>query len=166
MIESIFFFVFGGLAVLATLFMMVTKNVIHGAYGLAVVLLSIAALFVLLNAEFLAVVQIFMYAGGIVVLLVFGIMLTSRNRKGAPLTEHRQVFFSVLSSGLLLAIITALTWDTALMWEPQELSGNQTKQIGRLFITDHIIAFELIALLLLAVLVGAAYLAKQSSKNE
>ncbi|MEQ9232343.1 MAG: NADH-quinone oxidoreductase subunit J [Cyclobacteriaceae bacterium] len=166
MIESVIFFVFGGLAVLATIFMMVTKNVIHGAYGLAVVLLSIAALFVLLNAEFLAVVQIFMYAGGVVVLLVFGIMLTNRSRKGAPVTEHRQVFFGVLCSAILLAIITALTWDAALIWEPQELAGNQTKKIGRLFLTDHIIAFELIAILLLAVLVGAAYLAKESSKNE
>lgn len=150
---------------LAACFMVFTKNVIHGAYGLTVVLLSIAALFVLLNAEFLAVVQIFMYAGGVVVLLVFGIMLTNRNKKGPPITEHRQVFVSVLATGLLLVIITALTWDANPVWSAQEIAGNQTKQIGQLFLTTHLIAFELIALLLLAVLVGAAFLAKQSAKN-
>jgi len=165
MTESIFFFVFAGLAVLATGFMIYTKNVIHAAYGLALVLLCLAALYVLLNAEFLAVVQIFMYAGGVVVLLVFGIMLTNRNRKGPPMTGHRQVLLSSLIGLGLFAILLKVTLGEELQWTERVIEQDQTKEVGILFLTDHLLAFELIALLLLMALVGAVFLAKKSSEN-
>ena len=165
MTESIFFFVFAGLVVASTGFMIFTKNVIHAAYGLALVLLCLAALYVLLNAEFLAVVQIFMYAGGVVVLLVFGIMLTNRNRKGPPMTGHRQVLLSSLIGLSLLAVLLKVTIGEKLNWTGQMIEQDQTREIGILFLTNHLLAFELIALLLLMALVGAAYLAKKSSEN-
>ena len=165
MTESVLFFLFVGLMVIATGFMIFTKNVIHAAYGLAVVLLCLAALYVLLNAEFLAVVQIFMYAGGVVVLLVFGIMLTNRNRKGPPVTGHRQVLTSSLIGIGLFALLLKVMLGEELMWKPDPILHDQTKEIGILFLTDHLLAFELIALLLLMALVGAAFLAKKSSEN-
>lgn len=163
--ESILFFCFAGLAVLAGLFMVWTKNVIHAAYGLAAVLLCVAALFVLLNAEFLAVVQIFMYAGGIIVLLVFGIMLTNREKKGAPMTGQQNMVLATIVAAGLTGIIIYLTVRSSMTWTGSEIAGDQTKQIGKLLITDHLIAFELIAVLLLAVLVGAAFLAKKSTEK-
>lgn len=166
MIESILFFVFGGTALIAIGFMIYTRNVIHGAYGLAAVLLSLAGLFILLNAEYLAVVQIFMYAGGVVVLLIFGIMITNRNEKGAPMTTHRNVWISLLLMGLLLFLTIRIMLDEGFAWTENGVSGDQTKAIGKLFLTDHLVAFELIAVLLLAVLVGAAFLAKKSSSND
>ena len=143
--------------------MIVSKNVIHGAYSLAIVLLSMAGLFVLLNAEYLAVVQIFMYAGGVVVLLVFGIMLTNRSRKGPPLTNNRNVILSLIFVVVLTSIISVVTWQSGLSWEVIAEVDNQTESIGRLFLTDYLLAFELIAILLLGVLVGTAFLAKKST---
>ncbi len=166
MTESIFFFVFAGLAVLATGFMMFTRNVIHAAYGLALVILCLAALYVLLNAEFLAVVQIFMYAGGVVVLLVFGIMLTNRDRKGPPITGHRQIVLSSLITLGLFAILLKVTLGEGLQWARQTIEHDQTQEIGIIFLTDHLLAFELIAMLLLMALVGAAFLAKRASEHE
>ena len=166
MIESLLFFISGSIAVVAMGFMIYTRNVIHGAYGLATILLSLAALFVLLNASYLAVVQLFMYAGGVVVLLVFGIMITNRKSKGAPLTSHRSIWMSCLTVGALLFIILQLTFDENFLWNKSVFEGDQTKLIGKVFLTDQLVAFELIAVLLLSVLVGAAFLAKKSSSNE
>ena len=166
MISAVAFLVFGGVIVLSSLLMVFTRNVIHGVYGLAMVLLSIAGLFVLLNADFLAVVQIFMYAGGVVVLLVFGIMLTNRNKKGPPLTGHQNRLPASLATLLLMVGIFYLTLRSRLEWAPEVTSQDQTKRIGELFLTDHILAFELIALLLLAVLVGASFIAKKSSQHD
>jgi len=165
MTEVVFFFLFAGMAVAAVLFMIFTRNVIHGAYGLALVLLSLAALYVLLNAEFLAVVQIFMYAGGVVVLLVFGIMLTNRNKRGTPLTGHRTVLVGVVLGVVFFGMLTWGILNQGFAWEPIEITGDQTKTIGRLFLTDHLVAFELIAVLLLAALVGASFLAKSSGND-
>ena len=165
MTESIFFFLFAGFAVLGTGLVIFTRNVIHAAYGLVIVLLSLAALYVLLNAEFLAVVQIFMYAGGVVVLLIFGIMLTNRNQEGAPLTKHGNLFLGVILSFGLLLILGYVTLSENMKWSGSEIELDQTKEIGILFLTNHLLAFEMIAFLLLAALVGAAFLAKKSGND-
>lgn len=165
MTETVFFFVFAGLAVFAIGFLLFTKNVTHAIYGFALVLLCLAALYVLINAEFLAVVQIFMYAGGVVVVMIFGIMLTNRERKGSPMTGHRQVVLSTLIGLGLFAVLIKVTLEEKLHWTREVVEQDQTKEIGLLFLTDHLLAFELIALLLLMTLVGAAFLAKKSSEN-
>lgn len=165
MIEGVLFFILSGLSLLGVVLMMLTRNVIHGAYGLAVVLLAIAGLFVLLNAEYLAIVQIFMYAGGVVVLLVFGIMLVNRNREGIPRTENINLFLATLFCGGLFAFLIKVLVQQRLVWNSGDIVQDQTRTIGQLFITDYLLAFELIAILLLAVLVGAAYLAKKSTDH-
>ncbi len=139
-----------------------TKNVVHAAYALALVLIGIAGVYVVLNAELLAVVQILLYAGGVVILLVFGIMMTSRLRGEKLLSESKNVF-----TGLVISILFFVGFCYLIGNHPFEitksLSGeDQVKQIGVSFLTDHIVAFELIAFVLLVALVGAAYLAKMS----
>ena len=166
MTEVVFFFLFAGLAVVAVLFMLFTRNVIHAAYGLVVVLLCLAALYVLLNAQFLAVVQLLMYAGGIVVLLVFGIMLTTRKHHGPPITGHRLVLVGSLTAMVFFGILSMVILQQSFDWRPVGTLADQTEQIGLLFLTDHVVAFELVAVLLLATLVGASFLAKKSSEND
>lgn len=166
MTESVFFFLFSGMAVAGVLFMLFTRNVIHAAYGLVVVLLSVAALYVLLNAQFLAVVQLLMYAGGVVVLLVFGIMLTTRKQHGPPISGHRMVPLGVVAAGGFFGILATIILQQDFAWVPVESAMDQTKQIGMVFLTDHLVAFEFIAVVLLATLVGASLLAKKSSEND
>ncbi len=165
MVESVLFYLFAGLMLVGVGAMIVTKNIIHGAYALVVVLLSVAALYVLLNAEYLAVVQIFMYAGGVIVLLIFGIMLTNRSRGDAPKTGHRQVWLSAIIAVGFCAMLVYVTMLEPLTWNVETATGDQTKTIGVLLITEHLLAFEMIALLPLAALVGAAFLAKKSSEQ-
>lgn len=140
-----------------------TKNVIHAAYALALTLISIAGIYVLLNAELLAVVQILLYAGGVVVLLVFGVMITNRRKGSVLISESKNVFVgAVLSLGVfaLLCYLLAAIPKTDISAGTEK---NQIESIGILFLTEHIVAFELIAFVLLVALVGASYLAKMST---
>ena len=142
-----------------------TKNVVHAAYALAMTLLGVAGVYVLLQAELLAVVQILLYAGGVVILLSFGVMMSSRMKGDMILSGSRNVLVaSVISVGLFLLLVYFISMSK-FDGPSSQLQGNQLEQIGISFLTDHIVAFELIAFILLVALVGAAYLAKMSSNE-
>jgi NADH-quinone oxidoreductase subunit J len=167
MTETLFFYVFTPLMLFGILLMLLTRNVMHGAYGLLLVLLSVAGFFVLLHAPYLAVIQIFMYAGGIVVVLIFGIMLTNREKKGPPLTGHRSVFLGgLLGISLLALMIKALSYFVPDAEVAGAMAKQDVRQLGELFMTDYILMFEVIAVLLLTVLVGASFLAQKSSSHD
>lgn len=140
-----------------------SKNVVHAAYALALVLVGMAGVYVLLHAELLAVVQILLYAGGVVILLVFGVMMTNR-LQGAVLTSesrHRVsgVFISLSVFVLLIYLFSGYGFEE----EISTLHQDQVREIGIAFLTDHLVAFELVAFILLVALVGASYLAKTST---
>ena len=154
------FLVFAALALLSAVGILLTKNVIHAAFLLVLCLLSFAALYVLYDATFLAVVQLLVYAGGVVVLLSFGTMLTSR-AEGKLISGNHLLFPGVLLA-LFLGLMVALFARTALPIEEAARPTEQVEWIGMQFMTTHVLAFELIAFLLLLVLVGSAYIANQS----
>ena len=140
-----------------------SRNIVHAAYALALVLIGVAGMYILLSAELLAVVQILIYAGGVVILLSFGIMMTNRMGMGKVISESRNELIGVIVAILLFlglsVVINQLHLPTAKVEQPSKA----IEQIGIAFLTDHIVAFELIAFILLVALVGAAYLAKMSS---
>ena len=140
---------------------------VYGAFLLVVVLIALAGIFVLFKAEYLAIVQLLVYAGGIVILLAFGLMLTQQIREGATPAFHHLIFpglvlFVTIGFALVYTIQTGA--DIPLRQSTQMWPDQPVKRIGQLFMTDYILAFELIAYLLLVVLVGASYYAKQSAK--
>ena len=163
-LAELLFWVFGGLALLSALGIVITRNVIHGALLLVLTLLSLAAIFILFGAEFLAVVQILVYAGGIVVLMVFGIMLTKRGDDQEIRSGSRLVIPTLIVGGVglyfLLQVLTGLSLDSP----EATVAQTQVEQVGVQLMTANLVAFELIAYLLLVVLVGAAYLAKRKAK--
>ena len=167
MIE-LFFFVFSGIIVAGLIGMIFTRKVVYAAFLLIVVMIALAGIFVLFKAEYLAVVQLLVYAGGIVILLAFGLMLTQQIKEGATPAAHHLIF-----PGLLLFVTVAFTFaytihqgiEIPLSYNTGSWPDQPVKTIGMLFMTDYIVAFELIAYLLLVVLVGASYYAKYSSKS-
>ena len=160
-IQIVFFL----LIVLGVGVILMTKNVIHAAYALALVLVGLAGIYVFLFAELLAVVQLLLYAGGVVVLLVFGVMMTNRLKSGKLETRHGGWFFPMILSIAVFAFLSylfaGLEQDNSVKTKPVD----QIEWIGISFLTDHIVAFELIAFVLLVALVGASYLAKMSSNE-
>jgi NADH-quinone oxidoreductase subunit J len=153
---------FGLLIFLSGLTLIFTENLIYAAFLLALCLLSIAGFYVIYNASFLAVIQILIYAGGILILIAFGIMLTNRSPDGKVTVGYHLLFFgSLVTLGMALLIYALVGSSTIESQEVLQTTG-QVKEIGIRFLTQYILAFELIAFLLLVVLVGASYLGKKS----
>lgn len=153
----IIFYLFAGVAAFAAFGILFSKNVFKAALFLLACLLSVAALYVFAFAEFVAVTQILIYAGGILVVIIFGIMLTSK-LSGKPLAVSNNNLFSGL--GVSITLFVLLTYFIS---HDLEKSGAVTlavtepvETIGRNFITGFSLPFELTGILLLAALVGAA----------
>lgn len=144
---------------------LVTRNIIHAAYALALTLVGVAGLYVFIGAELLAVVQVLIYAGGVVILLAFGVMLTNRLKGEKLLTETRNKLIGGLISVGLFAILISLISNTSFERPLGSVNEDQVEKIGISFLTEHLVAFELIAFVLLVALVGASYLAKMSSNE-
>ncbi len=143
----------------------ITKNIVHAAYALALALLGVAGVYVVLGAELLAVVQIMLYAGGVVILLSFGVMMTSRLRGERVLSESKNQFLAASTSVLLLVLLVIGISSADFVPKESAVVDSQIEAIGISFLTDHIVAFELIAFILLVALVGAAYLAKMAANE-
>ena len=160
--ELIAFYFFAGLAVAAALFILFTRNLMYAAFGLFMSLLGVAALYVFAMADFLAVAQIMIYVGGVLVLLVFGIMLTQASRSGANYVRvengNLPVRLTVAGVMFVLLLKVLLSADFALSG-PVESQKSTLKQLGMHLMTTHLLPFEIIAVLLLAVLTGTGYMA-------
>lgn len=161
---SWFFFVFAVLILVPVLYLLFTKNIVRAAFAFGLSLLGLAGLFVTLDAAFMAIVQVLIYAGGVLVLLLFGVMLSKSNRtKGIFTGQHYVVVGLVMGSGLLLILGSVYIRGFQLA-EPATSSTDLTFRIGVQLLTEHLVAFELIAYLLLVVLVGATFIAKKAGE--
>ncbi|HEV8347316.1 MAG TPA: NADH-quinone oxidoreductase subunit J [Vicinamibacterales bacterium] len=146
-----------------------TKNTVHSVLFLVVNFLFVAALYVLLGAQFLAVIQILVYAGGIVVLYLFVVMLV--NLKRPPEAHQDPHRMTRLGFGLAAAVLVELgaiaVYGSGIPARPPPppsaaipVSGN-TEQVGWLLYTNYLIPFEIASMLLLVAMIGAIILAKR-----
>lgn len=166
MIESGLLIFFSVLILGSIIWIILTRNLIHGVMMFAIVLISLAGIFVLIGATFLAVVQILLYAGGVLVLIAFGVMLTRRSTDGRLISRSHLIIPGVIGSLGLSTIIFLNVGSFGFGQSQNSMENvNAIKLIGMTFLTQHIVAFELIAYLLLVVLVGASYFAKNSSPD-
>ncbi|MDQ6477803.1 NADH-quinone oxidoreductase subunit J [Dyadobacter sp. LHD-138] len=161
------FYGFSGLAIIAALFILFSRNLIYAAFALFLAFLGVAALYVLAGADFLAVTQIMVYVGGILVLLIFGIMLTQKADKEAISTTPNRVvvsmarqFWGFLIGASLFGFLSyVIVTSNFKMTGESNVSRSTLKTIGVELMTSHLLPFEIAAILLLVALVGAAYLA-------
>ncbi len=159
MLEAAIFFLFAAVAVVAGLAILLSTNIVRMAYWLIAMLISVAGLYFLMGAYFLGVIQILVYVGGVAVLLVFGVMLTSRqlapNLRPGPLEAlWLMVVTAVLLVGLVLSILRVHLEQSTLA------ATNSVADIGHNLLGEFLGPFELVSVLLLVALLGAAYLAR------
>ncbi|MEM7128580.1 MAG: NADH-quinone oxidoreductase subunit J [Chloroflexota bacterium] len=144
------------------LLVVLSRNLFHSALSLVGTLFGVAGIYVLLEAEFLAVSQILIYVGGISTLITFAIMLTRSMMFGVTAPLNRQSGTAAIIVGtvfsILLGVIVVVPWPQDAM----ELPGGEAMiaRLGELFVTAYLIPFEMMALLLLVVLAGAIMLAR------
>ena len=160
-LEEIAFWAIAVVLVASSLLTVLSKNLFHSVLYLALALVTTAGVYVLLHAEFLAAVQIFLYAGGVVTLVVFAIMLTER-LVGKKIDQmNRGVGVGLLVS---LALFFATAWALTETVFPKDLPsppGEMVGAIGRNLLTRYVLPFELLAVLFLSALLGALYFARK-----
>jgi NADH-quinone oxidoreductase subunit J len=161
-IANVFFYAIAAVAILAALKMVTTQNVVHAALYLLVVLTSVAATYIVLGAEFAAVTQALVYLGAIMVLLLFGVMLTRAQIGTETGLDHDQKWM-----GALVAAVTAAVMGYSL-WEgfgdvklPADQLPQTTQQVSDEIFSTYIVPFEALSVLLLAALIGAVVVARR-----
>lgn len=158
--QQISFWLLGGFTAVASIFVVTTRNVVHAALGLAAALLGAAALFILFGAEFVGLAQILIYVGAVVILFLFGIMLTSAVG-GRPVVDNNQRVLAALTA---LAVFIVLAASIVISFGGRKLHFTHafpTKELGAELFTTWILPFEAVSILLLAALVGAIVLARK-----
>ncbi len=159
--EPILFILFGAVAVGGAIMVVTRKHPMASALYLILTLFAVAALFVLRQAHFLAAIQVIVYAGAIVVLFIFVIMLINVPDNKLPverLTSMR--LLGVIAAGLLILETALLARRFAMPAAPVVDSGS-VQAVGRALFTDYLLAFEITSVLLLAAVIGAITLAKK-----
>jgi len=137
------------------------KNIVRAAVALIFSFCGMAALYVLLDAEFLAAVQVLIYVGGITILLLFAIMLTSRiAAKAARVVNDQVVLSAMVAVGLAVGLIYASTSGLAASMGPPRLPET-APFLGRALLSTYALPFEAVSVLLLAAMVGAIVLARK-----
>ena len=162
------FYLFEALVIISAIGLLLSRNVFYAALWIIVCLLGIAGLYVLAFAEFVAVTQIMIYAGGILVVIIFGIMLTNRIGTARLKVEHNNIFSGVLLTLPLFALLIYFLSQKAFTAElsaPNMRGTSQLEEIGTNLMTEYVLPFEVSGILLLAALIGAAVIASKKTSS-
>ena len=164
LIYKIVFYCFSAVTIGSAAVVVFDKNIVRAAFALFFTLMGVAGLFAMLGADFLAGLQILLYAGGILVLILFGIMLTQRLVDVDIKSGRIQLLPSIIAGLILLFFMTIMIvkykWNIA----TNVVYAYTTKSIGALLLTDYILPFEIASVALLAALIGAVMLARSKEK--
>jgi NADH-quinone oxidoreductase subunit J len=160
MTEQITFAALAIILVGSALAVVLSKNLFHAVLWLALALTGTAGVFLLLDAEFLAAVQLLLYAGGIITIVVFAIVVTER-LVGERITQtSMRIGGGALISLVLLGFIVNVLRKSPLPATRPEMPGDLTRMLGMSVLTRYVLPFELLAVLMLAGMLGAIYFAR------
>lgn len=168
-LASIILYCFVGLTLVSALYIAFTKNVLYSAFALILTFLGVAGIFMLIGAGFIAISQILVYVGGILVLIVFGVMLTNRLKGQQVVTPaYNKVLGLLVAGGLLFIFYKAILEANfgAIKWiKAAEPETPSLESFGMKLMTDYVLAFEVIGVLLLLALIGAVKIAAGARKE-
>jgi NADH-quinone oxidoreductase subunit J len=158
---DIIFYAFAVLTVVSAIGVVFSRSIVYAAFALLFTLFGVAAIYVLLAADFIAITQILLYVGGVLVLIVFGVMLTSRVQNVEMQRGILRVVPAVLIvgviAGTLIGVLTTTPWPLSQAAPYEETA----RPIGALLMTQFVLPFELASVLLLVALIGAVIIARR-----
>lgn len=168
-LKTFIFYGFALLTIASALAVVTVRNIVHAAFALMVTLFGVAGLYVFLQADFLAATQVIVYVGGILVLILFGVMMTSGRLEMRIHIERGQL---LLGGGISLALLMLLLTVIANTpkWENRIDDGTAfeptTKRIGELILNEKfLLPFEVASVLLLVALIGAALISRKEVRD-
>ena len=159
--------ILGSLTLASALMVVLSKHPIRSVIYLVVTFFFITSMYIMMNAQFLVIVNMIVYAGAIMVLFLFVLMLLNLNKEMEPMnTKGAQLAAFIAGGSLFLVLITALK-DTLILgqtYRQQDNSIGLVKELGNLLFTKYVVAFELTSILFIAAMVGAILLAKREKQ--
>lgn len=165
---DIVFYFFAFVTIVSAAIVVFSRNIVHSAFSLMFTFFGVAALYVMLNADFIAVTQVLVYVGGILVLLLFGVMLTTKvisveMKTGTLQTLPASILVAVLA-GTLCGIFWITDWVTPVA-RNVELPATTSSEIGRALMTTYLLPFEVASVVLLVAMLGAAMIARRERRK-
>lgn len=157
MTAGLVFYALAALTILSAFFVVFSRNIVHAGFSLLFTLFGVAGLYASLGSDFLAVTQVIVYIGGILVLVLFTVMMTRIPRTPGGRELDRQIpagVFALLLFALLYRVITGTHWGVTALPPPEA----KTALLGSQFLTAYLFPFEFVSLVLLVAMIGAAIL--------
>ena len=164
MFTSIFFYFLASIAIASAIFVVLNRNAVYSAIALVLCFFSLAVIYLLLEAYVIAVLEVFIYAGAIMVLFLFVIMLLNLGLEDAfPYFRHLQRALSLFMVGLFIVGIFLIMFnEQGILHQPGEkFSAGDIYALGEALFSKYLLPFEVASLLLLVALIGTVYLAKR-----
>ena len=162
MLLPVLIFGFASLVTLGAAVAVVTnKNILHSAYYLILAFVGVAAIYVMLEAPFIAVVQVLVYIGAIAILIVFAIMLTRRLMSKDMEQQNKQWIPSALGALALFLVLGWIVYTAGWPVHEGAMPADPISQLGQDLLTTYLVPFEIVSVLLLAALVGAILIGRE-----
>jgi NADH-quinone oxidoreductase subunit J len=162
--QQLIFWFLSALAVFSSLMVITRKNPVYSVLYLIVTFFAISGHYVLLNAQFLAIVNIIVYAGAIMVLFLFVLMLMNLNKESEPQKNKYMLWSGAISGGLLMFVLIDAIRPDKDVQVFEGLSGGNVglvKNLGMRLFTDYVVPFELSSILFLSAMIGAVVIGKK-----
>ena len=161
--EQFLFFFIALVAVASAVYFVFAKNPLYAILSLIVTFFSIAALYVLLNAQFLGIVQIIVYAGAIMVLFLYVLMMLNLNAKDESKKHNLLKFTGIISAGIIFVGMIGAYKGVAMTKATTNVDSQigLTKNLGKLLFNEYVLPFELASILILAGIVGSVLIGKK-----
>ncbi|HZH01507.1 MAG TPA: NADH-quinone oxidoreductase subunit J [Flavisolibacter sp.] len=161
-ITQIVFYLLSALSIISALLVITSKNPVHSVLWLIVTFFTISGHYILLNAQFLAVVNIIVYAGAVMVLFLFVIMLMNLNKDTEPQkNKWLKLAGAVAGGSLLVVLIAALRQTEMSMAQTGEGNIGLIENLGKVLFTEYVVPFEISSVLFLSAMVGAVVIGKK-----
>jgi len=158
---DIIFYLFAAVTLLSAFFVVTNRNIVHSAFYLLFTFFGVAGIYVMLGADFVAIVQLIVYVGGILILLLFGVMLTNKITNVEIKTDSINALPASIVLGLFAGALGAAVLNTN--WKVVESPAPEatTAALGNLLINEYALIFELLGIVLLIAMIGAASMARR-----
>jgi len=160
-IYDIIFYLFAAVTVLSAFFVVSTRNIVRAAFFLLFTFFGVSGLYVLLGADFVAIVQLIVYVGGILILLIFGVMITNKITEVEIKTGTIHTLPAAVGVGLFTGMLGAVMLGTNWLQLDTEMPNSTLSTLGNMLLNEYVLVFELLGILLLVALIGAASMARK-----
>jgi NADH-quinone oxidoreductase subunit J len=164
-IGTIIFYLVAGITVVSAAVVAFSRNIVHSAFSLVGTFGGVAGIYVMLGADFVAAVQVLIYVGGILVLILFAVMLTHRIAEVQLTNRSVGKIPALIVTGLVIALLVTTILESS--WNKADKVSHDptTAQIGELFLKEYLLPFELASIVLLVALIGAVVLSRKEIKE-